>query len=343
MTTTPINTTRQMKQKNIMLVANTLKLLISATKGDISAQTGLSLATCGTILNELCAKGEIIEESLDESRGGRPAKRYIYNQNYFTVLSVFLVGSDTNGIISSALTSAAGNIIEEVDENYSNLTVDTIINHVGRLVKKYNNIKAIGIGLPGVIVDGKVLTCDITCLESLPITDILSEKFGVFIQVGNDINYTAFGFYRHECRDENNPIAYIFMPEKHCAGCGIVISGKMLRGASQFAGEVSKLPFYDNLHKTDNINNYDEDVFEKLVNIASSLIAIINPATIAISSELLSKTCIEDLIIELQKKFNNEHIPHFVFRDSIKADYHNGISEYTLDTFNHFRIFESQP
>ncbi|MFJ1227678.1 ROK family protein, partial [Yersinia enterocolitica] len=77
MTTVLINTTRQMKKKNIMLVTGTLKSLVSATKSDISAQTGLSLATCGTILNELCAEGEVIEESLDESRGGRPAKRYI--------------------------------------------------------------------------------------------------------------------------------------------------------------------------------------------------------------------------------------------------------------------------
>ncbi|MFA9207558.1 MAG: ROK family protein, partial [Yersinia sp. (in: enterobacteria)] len=43
---------------------------------------------------------------------------------------------------------------------------------------------------------------------------------------------------------------------------------------------------------------------------------------------------------ELLKKFDCKHIPRFVYRDDIKYDYHNGISEYTLDAYNNFRVFE---
>lgn len=338
MTTIPINTTRQMKQKNIMLVASTLKSLSSATKGDISAQTGLSLATCGTILNELCSKGEIIEESIDESRGGRPAKRYIYNSNYFSILSIYIEGTDTSGVISSSLRSADGKTIVEHDKIYTDLTKDTLLAQIQEFADKFSNIKAIGLGLPGVIVDGKILTCDITCLEGLAITELLSNRFGVFVQVGNDMNYTAFGFYRNHCRNINEPVAYIFMPPRHCAGCGIVISGKMLRGTSQFAGEVSKLPFYDNLGSK--INSHYELVQQRLIYITSSLIAMINPVTIAISGEHISQNCIAELSAQLLKKFDCKHIPRFVYRDDIKYDYHNGISEYTLDAYNNFRVFE---
>ncbi|WP_162526942.1 ROK family protein [Yersinia canariae] len=339
MTTVTINTTRQMKKKNIMLVTRTLKSLVSATKGDISDQTGLSLATCGTILNELCAQGEVIEESLDESRGGRPAKRYIYNSNYFSILSVYAEGTNDTGIISSSLASADGKIIEEYNENYNNFTADMLISHIQEIVEEHHNIKALGLGLPGVVVDGKVLTCDITNLEGLDITEQLNRQFGIFVQVGNDMNYTAFGFYRNNCRDIKDPIAYIFMPPRQCAGCGIVISGEMLRGASQFAGEVSKLPFYDNL--TAETNSYFNPEIEKLIHITSSLIAIINPITIAISGNEITQTCIDELSIELLKKFDSKHLPHFVYRDSIKSDYHNGISEYTLDAYNNFRVFNS--
>ncbi|CNH43741.1 putative ROK-family transcriptional regulator [Yersinia thracica] len=341
MTIVLINTTRQMKKKNIMLVTSTLKSLISATKGDISAQTGLSLATCGTILNELCAEGEVIEESIDESRGGRPAKRYIYNSNYFNILSVYVEGTNDSGIISSSVTSADGKNIEEYNEVYNNLTVETLINHIQEVINKHPNIKALGLGLPGILVDGKVLTCDITRFEGLDITTLLNDHFGIFVQVGNDINYTAFGFYRNNCRDISDPIAYIFMPPRHCAGCGIVISGKMLRGASQFAGEVSKLPFYDDLTAEINIHSHHTPEFEKLLHITSSLIAIINPVTIAISGHNISQACIDELSIELLKRFDSKHIPHFVYRDCIKSDYHNGISEYTLDAYNNFRVFNS--
>lgn len=340
MTTVPINTTRQMKQKNIMLVMSILKSLISATKGDISNQTGLSLATCGTILNELCSKGEIIEESLDESRGGRPAKRYRYNSNYFSLLSIYVEGTNTSGVISSRLTSADNHTIDEHDDIYSNFTVDTLIAHIQKLADKYPNIKAIGLGLPGIVVSGNVLSCDISNLEGLAISELLSSHFDIFIQVGNDMNYTAFGFYRNHCRNIESPVAYIYMPPRHCAGCGIVISGEMLRGASQFAGEVAKLPFYDNAINKGNIGSQSTPVLERLIHITSSLIAIINPATIAISGEQVSQNCIEDLYGELLKRFDSKHIPHFVYRDSIKSDYHNGISEYTLDAYNNFRVFK---
>lgn len=196
MTTVPINTTRQMKQKNVMLVTSTLKSLMSATKSDIASHTGLSLATCGTILNELCAKHEIIEESLDESRGGRPAKRYKYNSNYFSVLSIYVEGTDDSGVISSRLISADNKTIEEYDEGYCDFTHEMLLSYIQKVIDKNNNIKAIGLGLPGVIVEGSVLSCDITHLEGLAITDMLSVKFGIFVQVGNDINYTAYGFYR---------------------------------------------------------------------------------------------------------------------------------------------------
>ncbi|MGE4802073.1 ROK family protein [Yersinia hibernica] len=339
MTTVMINTTRQMKKKNIMLVTHTLKSLGSATKGDISTQTGLSLATCGTILNELCAEGEVIEESLDESRGGRPAKRYIYNSNYFSILSVYAEGTHDTGIISSSITAADGKNIAEYNEVYNNFTVDTLISHIQKILAKHPNIKALGLGLPGVVVDGKVLTCDITNLEGVDITEYLNKQFGIFVQVGNDMNYTAFGFYRNSCRDINDPIAYIFIPPRHCAGCGIVISGEMLRGTSQFAGEVSKLPFYDNL--TTETNSHHGPEMEKLIHITASLIAIINPVTIAISGNNLTQTSMNELSLALLKKFDRKHIPHFVYRDTIKSDYHNGILEHTLDAYNNFRIFNN--
>ncbi|MGT3281138.1 ROK family protein [Yersinia enterocolitica] len=341
MTTVLINTTRQMKKKNIMLVTGTLKSLVSATKSDISAQTGLSLATCGTILNELCAEGEVIEESLDESRGGRPAKRYIYNPNYFSVLSVYAEGTNDSGVISSYLISADGKKIQEYNEVYNNLTVEILINHIKEIIDKHHNIKALGLGLPGVVVDGKVLTCDITHLEGLDIAEQLNNQLGIFVQVGNDMNYTAFGFYRNDCRGTNDPVAYIFMPPRHCAGCGMVISGKMLRGASQFAGEVSKLPFYNNLTNGKNTNSHHTPEFERLLHITSSLIVIINPVTIAISGNNIDQACIDALAIELLKKFDNKHIPQFVYRDCIKSDYHKGISEYTLDAYNNFRVFDN--
>lgn len=60
MTTYTYNTI-QVKKMNIELVKNALKAQGIATKASIAGLTKLSDATCGTILNELLAKGEVIQ------------------------------------------------------------------------------------------------------------------------------------------------------------------------------------------------------------------------------------------------------------------------------------------
>jgi hypothetical protein len=337
---TPLtNTTKQMKQKNIVLVTETLKSLVSATKAEIAAHTGLSLPTCGTILNDLCAQEEVLEESLEESRGGRPAQRYTYNQDYFNVLSIYAEGSKECAVIAYSVRSATGKMIEEGSDSFQAITVENFVDYIQQRINTHPNIQVIGVGLPGVVVNGHVFSCDLSVFEGVSITERLQEKFGVFVQAGNDMNYTAFGFYRNNCRNEQAPVAYIYMPEGHCAGCGIVIAGKMLRGATQFAGEVSKLPFYKDIDENTREIDPETDVINKLNNVIASLIAVINPVTIALSGDAIKKETFAAVKSYLQQNFHQDHLPTFVLRDNIDADYHYGITEYTLDAFNKYRIF----
>ena len=50
------------------LVKTTIKGLGAATKSEIAKATGLSVVTCGTILNELLLRGEILAPLLKISR-----------------------------------------------------------------------------------------------------------------------------------------------------------------------------------------------------------------------------------------------------------------------------------
>ncbi|AQT83338.1 ROK family protein [Paenibacillus larvae subsp. larvae] len=59
----------------------------SGTKADIAAATGLSFPTFGTLLSSLVDSGEVIQLSLDESTGGRPAERFAINL-YHTITEV---------------------------------------------------------------------------------------------------------------------------------------------------------------------------------------------------------------------------------------------------------------
>lgn len=60
-------TTREIKKHNVVLVIDALKALISATKAELAVQTGLSIATSGTVLNELCLTDEAAGQRQNEN------------------------------------------------------------------------------------------------------------------------------------------------------------------------------------------------------------------------------------------------------------------------------------
>lgn len=323
---TPQNrTTREMKINNVVLVTQALKSLGSATKAEVAAQTGLSIATCGAVLNELRLTREVLALELEESRGGRPAQRYAYNPDYFSVLSLYAQGSDAAAQIIWSVNSATGVSLAQGEVRFLPLSLETFYQQIAGLLADYPNIKALGIGLPGVVVKGRVATCDISAFAGVDVEQQLREKFGIYVQVDNDMNYTAYGFYRSTCAGETAPVAYIFKPDVPCLGCGMVINGQVLQGASQFAGEVSNLPFKD-LDKL--------PVAEEMAKVIVSLSAIINPATIALSGPKISDALIPELTQRCQEHIPAQHMPALIYRPSMRQDYLQGITELTLNNYN---------
>ncbi|MBU9821149.1 ROK family protein [Rahnella sp. BCC 1045] len=323
---TPQNrTTREMKINNVVLVTQALKSLGSATKAEVAAQTGLSIATCGAVLNELRLTREVLALELEESRGGRPAQRYAYNPDYFSVLSLYAQGSDAAAQIIWSVNSATGASLAQGEVRFLPLSLETFYQQIAGLLADYPNIKALGIGLPGVVVKGRVATCDISAFAGVDIEQQLREKFGIYVQADNDMNYTAYGFYRSSCAGETAPVAYIFKPDVPCLGCGMVINGQVLQGASQFAGEVSNLPYKD-LDKL--------PVAEEMAKVIVSLSAIINPATIALSGPKISDALIPELTQRCQEHIPAQHMPALIYRPSMRQDYLQGITELTLNNYN---------
>ncbi|MBU9824710.1 MULTISPECIES: ROK family protein [Rahnella] len=323
---TPLNrTTREMKINNVVMVTNALKSLGSATKADLAVATGLSIATCGAVLNELSLRHEVMALEMEVSRGGRPAQRYAYNPDFFSVLSLYAQGSDAAAQIIWSVNSATGESLAQGEVRFLPLTLARFYQQIESLLADYPNIKALGVGLPGVVVKGTVATCDITAFAGVAIEQQLRERLGLYVQVDNDMNYTAWGFYRSSCAGVTAPVAYVFKPDVPCLGCGMVINGQVLQGASQFAGEVSNLPF-------EHMNTLP--VAEEMAKVIVSLTAIINPATIALSGPKISAALMPQLAELCRQYIPVQHMPELIYRPSMRQDYLRGITELTLHNYN---------
>jgi len=110
----------------------------------------------------------------------------------------------------------------------------------------------------------------------------------------------------------------------------VVINGQVLQGASHFAGEVSFLPVPQ---------GNDVPVITKMVNLVRSLVAVINPATIALSGVQISPEVIAEVGRQCLLTIPPQHMPQLVYRQSIQPDYLIGIAELTLANFQRQRIF----
>lgn len=326
------HTTREMKKNNIALVTTTLKALGTATKGDLALQTGLSSATCGAILNELSLTGELLALELEASRGGRPAQRYACNPEFFSLLSLYAAGSDEDAQLVWSLSSAVGDTLAGGEMPFHPLTPETFHQLIDTLLRRWPNIAAIGIGLPGVVVDGVVTSCDISLFSGLAIVKDVAMRTGRFVEAGNDINFTVWGFYRSDCAGVSAPVAYIYKPDVPCTGCGMVINGQVLHGANDFAGEVSRLPF-----QTD----AGLPLIDEMAKIVISLAALINPVKVALGGTRLKASHLHEIRERCLANIPAQHLPKLVYREEIRQDYLQGISELTLKNFLHYRLFTS--
>lgn len=323
-------TTRDMKKSNVMLVSDALKALGSATKAELAEQTKLSIATCGTLLNDMSLCGEALVLEREASYGGRPATRYRYNPDFFSLLSLYVTGSDEKATIAWSCNSATGELLTQGDIPLCPMTIEAFYLAVGTLLREFPQVQAIGVGLPGVIVEDVVALCDISLFTGVAVKHQLADAFGRFVEVDNNINFTAWGFYSNTCEGVSAPVAYIYKPPVLKPGCGIVINGQVVSGVSNFAGEVGYLPFNARTALP---------LMDEITQIVATLIAVINPVKIAVACEALSASQLDDIKQRCLDYVPEQHLPELIYRTSLRPDYFQGITSLTLKKYNYQRVF----
>jgi predicted NBD/HSP70 family sugar kinase len=328
------NNTVRVKQINVELVKTALKALTYGTKLTIANATGLSVATCGNILNELLDRGEVIEAEFEQSSGGRPAKRFLYNANYAYIACIYV--STDGGIYkyAYAVTNLLGEIIEKYMAEVASINYELIDELIGKLIGKYDNIKAVGIGVPGIVHKGVIDPCDIEMLSQIPLAAMLKAKYNLEIIIENDMNLITYGYYKQQNYEEDKTIAVVAFPKDNCPGAGIIVNGHIIKGNTNFAGEVSYLPFdisrEDQVKQTNSSNAF----FSTMVKIVTSIIAIINPHTIVLTGGLIHSNVAMPLIGACSKITPPEHMPQLIIRKNMQSDYMYGLLSVSLESLN---------
>ena len=150
------------------------------TKQRIASITGLSVATCNTLLNDMLASGVLSIGSEKELHGvGRGSALYSVNDRHECYLLVILSARNRQKTVECSLVSATGDIIRQNRSAYSVLNPADILKMMKDTANGYPYMNQIVVSVPGV-VDGDEIIKHNVIYDDLPdLSDSDKSGFGI--------------------------------------------------------------------------------------------------------------------------------------------------------------------
>ena len=226
------------RSHNRSLVLQTLYRAGQQSRADIARSTGLTRVTISDLVGEFITEGLIVETGQrEDARPGKPATLLDINRSAFQIVGVDL--SDY-ALFRGAVLDLDGTILERREIELASATgpeaTAKVVDLVERLVNLTTSpILGIGVGSPGVVdLTGSVLSAPNLGWVDLPLQQLLSERFGLPVVVGNDANAAVLAEHSFGGADRDMMLVKI----GHGVGAGLLLGGTPLYGSRFAAGEI---------------------------------------------------------------------------------------------------------
>ncbi|WP_077625093.1 ROK family transcriptional regulator [Sediminibacillus massiliensis] len=326
-----------MKMVILRGIRESLLKLGSATKAELSERLKISFPTISKFVSRMETRGEVITAGLDDSSGGRRAKRYEYNSDYMLSLSIFLERSETNYIISNC----SGEVKEKrkVPSVLTGNILNSLTDCMEKLMENYPTIRSIAIGVPGSVDNGRIFFIpDYEELQHIDLKKYYEERFSVPVVVENDMNAAVLGYHSDKAVKEKKSLIYLYSGQNG-PGAGIMINGSVVRGSTFFSGEVTFVPQYDDCNfgqalkigsDPDSGILYKDSEIDAISRLIASFAAIVNPHSVIFCDDEMEQTTLKKIEQACSTYIPAEHLPELTISDW-KQDYLRGLNSLGLD------------
>ena len=238
---------RMLRQLSVQAVMDVLLREGSASRASLSRKTGLSKQTMSEVMRLLTDRGWVREGGMISGGVGRSAMRYEVDPNAGVVLGVDL-GSST---IRASLVNIAGAIVAQRDIPSDARGGQYLVDQIGALKRELltegqvpaERLLFATVAIPGVMdpVSGRLsLAPNLDDMGALNVAESLRQAIECKVSFENDVNAGAIGEYWET--PGTRDASYAFISIGTGVGLGILVNGKLLRGATMAAGEVGYLP-----------------------------------------------------------------------------------------------------
>jgi len=328
------------KEVNIDIIESIIAEKGPISKPEIAKITSLSLPTVNKIVDTLLKNNRVKESGLFSTGIGRKAQLYVVNENSGCILALYFINNSYICSVVNAVGEITYRCTMPVDTSTKSSAIDSTCKAIEELMKHTESaVRAIGIGVPGVVKNNNVLSNipNIPEWEGINLKEIVEEKYKISTFVENDVKLTTVGFYHNELKQRYSNIIYLYLGRG--IGSGIIINKKLYKGFKSFAGELGYMIVERPSEKDteyiktrglleqkisiliQSINNAatEEDrkcekskLTELLAYSVANLICILNPEVIVISGEIADKLFISDVECYVEKLVDKESMPVFM-------------------------------
>jgi len=292
-----VGTPSAIKRLNKDVIEGIIRSNGPITKPEIAKLTQLSLVTVNKTVTILLKEKKVKTSGVNESTGGRRAQFFEINDeaNYYVGLYY-----DKNHYIGAIANSIGETIFEQkfpiridvyeevLEDTYSvlDLLVARCEDHI---------IKAIGIGVPGVVKEGVITNIPTICSwEGKDIASLIRERYQIPVLLENDINLTTLGVYALKYqKDKINNLALIYLEQG--IGSGFIINRSLFKGTTNFAGELGYLHIHNYFPSEGKTTKY-KGHFEAQISLINEAIEHANQNELAAYKEMLMNTITSGLL-----------------------------------------------
>ncbi|MCR9121312.1 MAG: ROK family transcriptional regulator [Phyllobacteriaceae bacterium] len=218
------------------------------SRASIAKQTGLSKQTVSEIAQQLENDGWIREIGRTSGHIGRSAVTYEIVPEAAYIASVDLGGTKVRVALADLGCCVIAEAVEPTNVAGGRQVVQQIARICRSLAEKQNvasdKLAFATVGVPGVpnADTGRIqMAPNIAGLDAIDFTGLLAADLGISVQVENDVNLAVLGEHWAGCGQDIDDLVFVSFGTG--IGAGLVINGKLVRGAIGAAGELGFLPF----------------------------------------------------------------------------------------------------
>lgn len=301
------------------------------TKLSLAHDTGLSLATCSTLLNEMEADGEIIGVKRRLGEVGRSSTIYRANEETDLILCLHCDLIDRTPSQSWSVRTVTGQVLEQsLMQPQTQITAQSLADLAKAVCRRYPAIRQIMLGVPGVAEDDTVRYCDIPDLDDQPLRSLMQAETGCAVHMENDMHYRIYGYARQHA-DEQDVLTLCYWNRSVLPGTATFHKGTLITGHNLFAGYAAFLPYPMGRERQMELLGR-QDTAQSLIDAAvCCMISLLNPNVMVLSGDLFSPQSIPHLQTACRRFIPEAYLPCFQYVRDTEPEYLIGMYQRALD------------